>query len=231
MGKRRIIAETAAGQHGVATATAAACCGLECVVYMGTEDIRRQELNVFRMELLGTKVVPVDTGQKTLKDAINAAGIFTAFLDDSDVELIGVEAARRGLVPGEHAATLNAGEPGILHGMHTYVLQDADGQTLPVHSVSAGLDYPGVGPEHAYWKQIGRVRYVAEDDRAALDVLTKLSEAEGIIPGLESAHAVAHVLRSDPATAKDRIIVINLPDRGDKDVVEAGRLLGRIRQN
>jgi tryptophan synthase beta chain len=293
MGKRRVIAETGAGQHGVATATAAAHFGLECTVYMGAEDIRRQKLNVFRMELLGAKVVSVDTGQKTLKDAINAAmrdwmatsdhthyvigsvmgphpyplmvrdfqsivgretkaqmleqsgklpdcvvacvgggsnaaGIFSAFLDDADVKLIGVEAAGEGLEPGRHAATLTAGAPGILHGMRTYVLQDDDGQTMPVHSVSAGLDYPGVGPEHAFWKESGRVEYVAVDDAAALRAFTALSETEGIIPALEPAHAVAHVLRIAPTMPQEHTIVVNLSGRGDKDVVEVGRLLNRF---
>jgi len=293
MGKKRVIAETGAGQHGVATATAAAHFGLECTVYMGAEDIRRQKLNVFRMELLGAKVISVDTGQKTLKDAINAAmrdwmatsdqthyvigsvmgphpyplmvrdfqsivgretkvqaleqigklpdgvvacvgggsnaaGIFSAFLDDASVKLIGVEAAGEGLTPGRHAATLTAGSPGVLHGMRTYVLQDDDGQTMPVHSVSAGLDYPGVGPEHAYWKESGRVEYVAVDDAAALRAFTTLSETEGIIPALEPAHAVAHVLRIAPTLSKDQSIVVNLSGRGDKDVMEVGRLLNRF---
>ena len=292
MGKRRIIAETGAGQHGVATATAAACFGLECVVYMGAEDIRRQNLNVFRMELLGATVISVDTGQATLKDAINAAlrnwmatsdhthyvigsvmgphpypqmvrdfqsiigretrsqilemtgrlpdqivacvgggsnaaGVFTAFLDDTGVELVGVEAAGEGLHTNRHAATLAAGAPGILHGMCTYVLQDSDGQTLPVHSVSAGLDYPGVGPEHAYWKETGRVRYVAVDDKRALEAFTKLAEIEGIIPALETAHAVAYVLGCAASMSPDQTIIVNLSGRGDKDVVEVARLLGR----
>ena len=293
MGKRRVIAETGAGQHGVATATAAACCGLECVVYMGAEDVRRQKLNVFRMELLGTKVVSVDAGQRTLKDAINAAmrdwmgtsehthyvigsvmgphpyprmvrdfqsivgrecraqmleatgglpdyviacvgggsnaaGIFFPFLDDDSVKLLGVEAAGENLKPGRHAATLSKGEPGIIHGMQTYVLQDSDGQTLPVHSVSAGLDYPGVGPEHSHWKQTGRVDYTAIDDTAALEAFTVLSETEGIIPALETAHAVAEGLRLAPTLRPDQTIVLNISGRGDKDVVEAGRLLGRF---
>jgi len=293
MKKRRVIAETGAGQHGVATATAAAHFGLECVVYMGAEDIRRQKLNVFRMELLGAKVVSVETGQKTLKDAINAAmrdwmatsdhthyvigsvmgphpypimvrdfqsvvgretkaqmlaatgrlpdyvvacvgggsnaaGIFSAFLDDTVVALVGVEAAGEQLQPGRHAATLSVGSPGILHGMRTYVLQDDDGQTSPVHSVSAGLDYPGVGPEHAQWKETGRVEYVVEDDRAALAAFTTLCESEGIIPALEPAHAVAHVIRLAPTLLDDKTVVVNLSGRGDKDVVEVGRLLGRI---
>jgi len=292
LGKRRIIAETGAGQHGVATATAAARCGLECVVYMGAEDVRRQQLNVFRMELLGSRVVPVETGQRTLKDAINAAmrdwiatsdhthyvigsvmgphpyprmvrdfqsiigretrgqmlaeagrlpdlviacvgggsnaaGMFAPFLDDAGVRLVGVEAAGEGLQPGRHAATLCQGAPGILHGMHTFVLQDADGQTLPVHSVSAGLDYPGVGPEHAHWKTIGRAEYVAVDDREALAAFTKLSQTEGIIPALESAHAVAYAVRVAPTLPNDRLVVVNLSGRGDKDMAEVGRILGR----
>jgi tryptophan synthase beta chain len=292
MGKKRVIAETGAGQHGVATATAAACFGLDCVVYMGTEDVRRQKLNVFRMELLGTHVVPVTTGQQTLKDAINealrdwmassdethyvigsvmgphpfpmivrdfqsivgretkaqmlaiegrlpdyivacvgggsnAAGIFAPFVPDADVKLIGVEAGGEGIGSGLHAATLAAGSPGVLHGMFTYVLQDSDGQTLPVHSCSAGLDYPGVGPEHSHWKDTGRAEYLAADDHEALEAFTLLSEMEGIIPALEPAHAVAHVMKLAPTLGKDQIIVINLSGRGDKDVVEAARLLGR----
>lgn len=293
LGKKRIIAETGAGQHGVATATACACCGLECVVYMGAEDVRRQKLNVFRMELLGAKVVAIDTGQKTLKDAINAAmrdwmgssdhthyvigsvmgphpypqmvrdfqcvvgretkaqalrqigrlpdvvmacvgggsnaaGMFHPFLNDESVRLIGVEAAGEGLVYGRHAATLSVGSPGILHGMQTYVLQDEDGQTAPVHSVSAGLDYPGVGPEHAYWKETGRVHYVACDDNQALGAFTRLCETEGIIPALESAHAVAHAVELAGEMNSDEHIIVNLSGRGDKDVVEAGRILGRF---
>ena len=300
LGKRRVIAETGAGQHGVATATAAACFGLDCVVYMGAEDVRRQKLNVFRMELLGAKVVAVEDGQRTLKDAINAAmrdwmgssdgthyvigsvmgphpyprmvrdfqsvigretreqclerlgrlptaviacvgggsnaaGIFAGFLDDADVQLIGVEAAgdgvsggERALPRGRHAATVMSGAPGVLHGMLTYVLQDEDGQTSPVHSVSAGLDYPGVGPEHAYWKECGRVKYAAADDREALRAFTVLCETEGITPALESAHAVAHAMKIAPTMSRDDSIVINLSGRGDKDVVEVGRLLGRF---
>jgi tryptophan synthase beta chain len=292
MGKRRMIAETGAGQHGVATATAAACFGLECVVYMGAEDVRRQNLNVFRMELLGTHVVPVQTGQMTLKDAINdalrdwmstsdhthyvigsvmgphpfpmivrdfqsiigrearaqmqaidgrlpdylvacvgggsnAAGLFAPFVKDEGVSMIGVEAGGHGVGSGLHAATLAAGSPGVLHGMFTYVLQDPDGQTSPVHSCSAGLDYPGVGPEHAYWKDARRVEYVAVNDNEALAAFTLLSEMEGIIPALESAHAVAHVVKLAPTLPKDQTIVINLSGRGDKDVVEVARLLGR----
>ena len=292
MGKPRVIAETGAGQHGVATATAAAAFGLECVVYMGAEDIRRQKLNVFRMELLGTHVVSVDSGQKTLKDAINeamrdwmgsventhyiigsvmgphpfptivcdfqsvvgretreqmpelegklpdmvvacvgggsnAAGIFAPFVPDESVRLVGVEAGGEGINTERHAATLAKGEPGVLHGMYTYVLQDEDGQTSPVHSVSAGLDYPGVGPIHSHWKDIGRADYVAVTDQEALDAFTLLSETEGIIPALESAHAVAHVAKIAPQFPKDYTIVINLSGRGDKDCVEVARLLGK----
>jgi tryptophan synthase beta chain len=290
MSKRRVIAETGAGQHGVATATAAACFGLECVVYMGAEDVRRQKLNVFRMELLGAKVVAVETGQKTLKDAINAAmrdwmgssahthyvigsvmgphpyprmvrdfqcivgkearaqaleqigrlpeyvvacvgggsnaaGIFAPFIDDKGVNLIGVEAAGESLKPNRHAATLSTGSPGVIHGMHTYVLQDAEGQTLPVHSVSAGLDYPGVGPEHSHWKDCGRVKYVAEDDDAALRAFQTLCKSEGIIPALEPSHAVAHVLKLAPTLSREESIIINLSGRGDKDVAEVDRIL------
>ncbi len=295
MGKRRVIAETGAGQHGVATATAAACFGLECVVYMGAEDVRRQRLNVFRMELLGTRVVTVETGQQTLKDAINeamrdwmassetthyvigsvmgphpypmmvrdfqsvigretrrqilgtegrlpdcilacvgggsnAAGIFAPFIEDAAVKLIGVEAGGCGLgvsSDGQHAATIAVGSPGVLHGMHTLVLQDDDGQTLPVHSVSAGLDYPGVGPEHAYWHEKGRVEYVHASDAEALEAFTVLSESEGIIPALEPAHAVAHAMKIVPALSQDAICVINLSGRGDNAVEEVARLLGR----
>ncbi|UCG17849.1 MAG: tryptophan synthase subunit beta [Phycisphaerales bacterium] len=292
MGKKRIIAETGAGQHGVATATAAACFGLECVVYMGAEDVRRQKLNVFRMELLGTHVVEVRTGQQTLKDAINeamrdwmatsddthyvigsvmgphpfpmivrdfqsiigretraqmlavegrlpdylvacvgggsnAAGLFAPFVKDAGVKMVGVEAGGEGIGSGLHAATLAAGAPGVLHGMFTYVLQDDDGQTLPVHSCSAGLDYPGVGPEHSHWKDTHRVEYSAANDDEALAAFTLLSETEGIIPALETAHAVAHVVKLAPTLSKDRTIVINLSGRGDKDVVEVARLLGR----
>jgi len=292
MGKKRVIAETGAGQHGVATATAAAVFGLDCVVYMGAEDIRRQKLNVFRMELLGTHVVSVNSGQQTLKDAINeamrdwmgsventhyiigsvvgphpfptivtdlqtvvgretreqflstqgklpdvivacvgggsnAAGIFVPFIDDTSVQLVGVEAAGEGLNTHRHASTLAKGDPGVLHGMYTYVLQDEDGQTLPVHSVSAGLDYPGVGPLHSAWKDSGRVEYTAADDSEALSAFTLLCETEGIIPALESAHAVAHATKIAPTLPKDSSLVINLSGRGDKDCVEVARLLGK----
>ena len=291
LGKRRIIAETGAGQHGVATATACARFGLECVVYMGEEDIRRQALNVFRMKLMGAEVRPVSSGSKTLKDATNeamrdwmgsveethyiigsvvgphpfpkmvrdfqavigretrrqsienfgrlpdevvacvgggsnAAGIFYPFVEDDDVTLTGVEAGGRGLAAGDHASTLSFGKPGVLHGSFSYVLQDEDGQTSDVHSVSAGLDYPGVGPEHSYWKDSGRVNYVAVGDDAALAAFRKCSELEGIIPAVETAHAVQYVLETagdrDPADH----VVICLSGRGDKDVYEVARLLG-----
>ena len=289
MGKRRVIAETGAGQHGVATATAAAVFGLDCDVYMGTEDIRRQSLNVFRMELLGARVIPVTTGQCTLKDALNeamrdwmgsvegthyiigsvagphpypvmvrqfqccigrearrqmletesrlpdvivacvgggsnAAGIFVPMIDD-DVKMVGVEAGGRSLNLGDHAAPLCAGSPGVLHGALSYVLQDANGQTAPVHSVSAGLDYPGVGPEHSYWKETGRVRYTSCSDEEALDATVALSRAEGIIPALESAHAVAEAMKLAPKMSKNKIILINLSGRGDKDCNEIAEIL------
>jgi tryptophan synthase beta chain len=292
MGKRRVIAETGAGQHGVATATAAAVFGLECDVYMGTEDIRRQALNVFRMELLGAKVIPVESGQRTLKDATNeamrdwmascehthyilgsvcgpapyplmvrqfqtcigiearqqmldaegslpdvvvacvgggsnAAGIFVPMIDDETVEMVGVEAGGRSLRLGEHAAPLCLGSPGVLHGAYSYVLQDDDGQTAPVHSVSAGLDYPGVGPEHSYWKETGRVRYTSVSDDEAIDALIALSRGEGIIPALESAHAVAEAMKIAPKLDKDKIVLINLSGRGDKDCNEIEEILAR----
>jgi tryptophan synthase beta chain len=293
MGKRRIIAETGAGQHGVATATACAVLGLECIVYMGAEDVRRQALNVYRMRLLGATVVPVENGQRTLKDAINealrdwmgsvahthyiigsvmgphpfptivrdfqaiigretamqmmqregrlpdviiacvgggsnAAGIFHPFIGNPAVRLIGVEAAGEGLDSGRHSATLSRGRPGVLHGMHTFVLQDDDGQTLPVHSVSAGLDYPGVGPEHAYWRQTGRVEYVSATDQEALDAFALLSQTEGIIPALEPAHAVASAAKLAPTLPREATVVINLSGRGDKDCVEVARLTGGL---
>ncbi len=292
MGKKRVIAETGAGQHGVATATAAAVFGLDCEVYMGTEDIRRQALNVFRMELLGARVIPVTTGQRTLKDACNeamrdwmgsvehthyilgsvvgpapfpemvrefqccigresreqmlkiesrlpdtivacigggsnAAGIFVPMIDDETVEMIGVEAGGRSMGLGDHAASLVAGQPGVLHGARSYVLQDADGQTAQVHSVSAGLDYPGVGPEHAYWKDTGRVRYTTCSDDDALDAVVALSRAEGIIPALESAHAVAEAMKIAPKMKPEQILLINLSGRGDKDCNEIADILER----
>ncbi len=292
MGKKRVIAETGAGQHGVATATAAAAFNLKCDVYMGAEDIRRQSLNVFRMRLMGARVVEVTSGSKTLKDATNeamrdwmgsventhyiigsvvgphpfpmivrdfqaiigreareqclelegrnpdyivacvgggsnAAGIFAPFVADKSVQLIGVEAGGRGTELGQHAASLTAGRPGVLHGSLSYVLQDEDGQTADVHSVSAGLDYPGVGPEHAYWKDTGRVQYVSITDQQALDAFQKVAQLEGILPALESAHAFAHLEQLAPRLSKDKIIVLNLSGRGDKDCQEVARLIGK----
>ena len=290
MGKKRIIAETGAGQHGVATATACAKLGLTCEVYMGAEDVRRQALNVFRMELLGAKVNVVDSGSKTLKDATNeamrdwmgsvegthyiigsvvgphpfplivrdlqsvigkeareqcvdsfgqlpecivacvgggsnAAGIFYPFVGDENIRLVGVEAGGTGLGIGEHAASLCLGSPGVLHGSLSYVLQDQDGQTQDVHSCSAGLDYPGVGPEHAQWKEEKRVEYLIVDDREALEAFQTLSEFEGIIPALESAHAVAAALKIAKEMPSEQHVLINLSGRGDKDVEEVKRLL------
>jgi tryptophan synthase beta chain len=292
MGKQRVIAETGAGQHGVATATAAALFGLKCDVYMGAEDIRRQNLNVFRMRLMGARVVEVNSGSKTLKDATNeamrdwmgsvehthyiigsvvgphpfpmivrdfqsmigvetraqcletegrlpdyvvacvgggsnAAGIFAPFANDRDVRLIGVEAAGRGTALGQHAATLCYGRPGVLHGCLTYVLQDDDGQTADVHSASAGLDYPGVGPEHAFWKDAGRVEYTCITDAEALAAFQQVAQCEGILPALESAHAFAQAAKLAPTLGKDNIVVINLSGRGDKDCQEVARLLGK----
>ncbi|MBU7005279.1 tryptophan synthase subunit beta [Phosphitispora fastidiosa] len=283
MGKKRVIAETGAGQHGVATATAAAMFGLECVVFMGEEDIRRQELNVFRMKLLGAEVRPVASGSRTLKDAMNEAirdwvtnvrntfyvlgsvggphpypmmvrnfqkiigeetreqvlhkegrlpdcimacvgggsnaiGIFYPFLEDRDVQLVGVEAAGHGLDTPYHAATLTKGSHGVLHGAYSYILQDEDGQILEAHSVSAGLDYPGVGPEHSYLKETGRVRYTSVTDSEALEAFGVLCRTEGIIPALESSHALAYGLRAIPEMQPDDIVIINLSGRGDKDV-------------
>src|SRR5919198_1421306 len=292
MNKRRIIAETGAGQHGVATATMCARFGLECVVYMGEEDMRRQRLNVYRMELMGATVVPVTSGTRTLKDATNEAlrdwvtnvtathyiigsvvgpdpfprlvrdfqsvigrearaqmleqhgrlpstivacvgggsnamGIFTAFLEDRKVTLVGVEAAGAGVGSRKHAATLGAGRPGVFHGSLSYLLQDADGQVQPAHSVSAGLDYPGVGPEHAYLKDTARVLYEAVTDQEALDAFAALSRLEGIVPALESAHAVAWVIKM--RRAADELILINLSGRGDKDVALVADLTGAAR--
>ncbi len=290
MGKKRIIAETGAGQHGVATATACAKLGLQCEVYMGAEDVRRQKLNVFRMELLGAKVNIVDSGSKTLKDATNeamrdwmgsvekthyilgsvvgphpfpmivrdlqsvigkearkqcltltgqlpncivacvgggsnAAGIFAPFIEDENVRLIGVEAGGTGHAIGEHAAPLCLGSPGVLHGSMSYVLQNEDGQTQEVHSCSAGLDYPGVGPEHSFWKDDNRADYMIVDDGEALEAFQTLSETEGIIPALESSHAVAGALKVASGMSKNETLLINLSGRGDKDVEEVQRLL------
>ena len=283
MGKTRIIAETGAGQHGVATATVAARLGLECVVYMGAEDIQRQALNVYRMKLLGARVVSVESGSRTLKDALNEAmrdwvtnidktfyiigtvagphpypalvrdfqaiigrearqqimqhegrlpdalvacigggsnsiGLFYPFVDDQEVSMYGVEAAGHGLETGEHAAPLCAGKPGVLHGNRTYLMEDKHGQIIPTHSVSAGLDYPGVGPEHSWLKDIGRANYVAVTDEEALAAFHELTMVEGIMPALESSHAIAYVKKLAPTMDKDQIIVVNLSGRGDKDI-------------
>ena len=294
MGKRRIIAETGAGQHGVATATAAALLGLECTVYMGAKDTVRQEMNVFRMELLGAKVVPVYSGTQTLKDAINEAirdwvtnvettyyvigsvvgphpypmmvrdfqsvigkearrqilaaegrlpdliiacvgggsnamGFFYPFVRDQMVKMIGVEAAGAGLDSDKHSATLTVGEPGVLHGMLTYLLQDKVGQIKGAHSIAPGLDYPGVGPEHAFLKETGRTEYVAVDDEEALEAFRLLSETEGIIPALESAHAVAYLVKIASRLPEGSIVIINLSGRGDKDVAAVSKYLkGKI---
>ena len=291
MGKERIIAETGAGQHGVASAIACAALGLKCEVYMGSEDVERQKLNVFRMNLLGTKVHPVRSGSKTLKDAINESfrdwvanvestyyllgsvvgphpyptivrdfqsvigreikeqilrlegrlpdavvacvgggsnsiGAFYPFINDEQVALIGVEAGGLGLETGKHAATLCAGEEGVFHGMLTYILQDADGQVQLTHSISAGLDYPGVGPEHAYLKATKRATYTSVTDQQALDAFMELSRAEGIIPALEPAHAVHYAITVASRMTKDQIVVINLSGRGDKDVNVVAEKLG-----
>ena len=292
MGKKRIIAETGAGQHGVATATAAAMFGLDCDVYMGEEDMRRQKLNVFRMRLLGTTVIPVKTGSRTLKDATNEAlrdwmssvrnthyiigsvvgphpypvmirnfqkvigeetkvqlmkkeqqlpdyiiacvgggsnsiGIYYPFLKDKGVKLIGVESGGFGDKVGEHAATLSKGRPGVLHGSMSYVLQDEEGQTDIVHSISAGLDYPGVGPEHSYLKDIGRVEYVSVTDEEAIDAFQVCAHSEGIIPALESSHALAYLMKVAPTIDKDKVIVVCLSGTGDKDSFEVARKTGQ----
>ena len=283
MGKTRIIAETGAGQHGVASATVAARLGMECVVYMGAEDIRRQALNVYRMRLLGAEVVSVESGSKTLKDALNEAmrdwvtnvddtfyiigtvagphpypamvrdfqavigrearaqilekegrlpdalvacvgggsnaiGLFYPFLDDREVAIYGVEAAGDGLETGHHAAPLCAGRPGVLHGNRTYLMEDPDGQIIETHSISAGLDYPGVGPEHAWLKDTGRARYVAVTDDEAMEAFHQLTRIEGILPALESSHALAQAIKLAPEMGKDQILVVNLSGRGDKDI-------------
>jgi tryptophan synthase beta chain len=290
MGKPRVIAETGAGQHGVATATACALFGLECVVYMGVEDVERQALNVFRMELLGAEVRPVESGSCTLKDAINEAmrdwvtnvrntyycigsvmgphpyptlvrdfqrvigvearqqilhaegrlpdvlvacvgggsnamGLFHPFVEDEGVRMVGVEAAGEGVSSGRHGAAVSAGSTGIFHGMRTLVLSDDDGQIFPAHSISAGLDYPGVGPEHAWLHEIGRAEYVTATDKEALDAFQFLSRSEGIIPALETAHAVAHVQKLAPTLPADAIVLLNLSGRGDKDTSQVRELL------
>jgi len=283
MGKKRVIAETGAGQHGVASATVAARYGMDCVVYMGSEDVKRQASNVYRMKLLGATVVPVESGSKTLKDALNEAmrdwvtnventfyiigtvagphpypmmvrdfnsvvgrelrvqmpeetgrqpdaiiacvgggsnamGAFYPYIEDKAVRLIGVEAAGYGIDTGKHAATLCAGKPGVLHGNRTYLMQDSNGQITETHSISAGLDYPGVGPEHAWLKDSGRAEYVAVDDKEALAAFHTLTRTEGIMPALESAHAVAYAMKLAPQMAKDAILLVNLSGRGDKDM-------------
>jgi tryptophan synthase beta chain len=291
MGKPRVIAETGAGQHGVATATVAARYGMECVVYMGSEDVQRQAQNVYRMKLLGATVVPVESGSKTLKDALNEAmrdwvtnientfyiigtvagphpypmmvrdfnsivgkecvkqmpamvnrqpdavlacvgggsnamGIFHSYVPMTDVRLIGVEAGGLGLKSGKHAASISAGVPGVLHGNRTYLLQDEDGQIMETHSISAGLDYPGVGPEHAWLKDSGRAEYVAVTDDEALEAFHKMCRMEGIIPALESSHAVAYAMKLAPTMAKDRILLVNLSGRGDKDMHTVAKASG-----
>ncbi|NYT76731.1 tryptophan synthase subunit beta [Alcaligenaceae bacterium] len=291
MGKPRIIAETGAGQHGVATATVAARYGLECVVYMGSEDIRRQTSNMYRMKLLGAKVVPVESGSRTLKDALNEAmrdwvtnventfyiigtvagphpypamvrdfqsvigqecleqmpaetgrqpdfvvacvgggsnamGIFYPYIENPQVQLVGVEAAGEGIQTGRHAASLNAGSVGVLHGNRTYVMQDSNGQVMETHSISAGLDYPGVGPEHAWLKDSGRASYASVTDEEALAAFHDCCHLEGIMPALESAHALAHAARLAPTLTRDKIILVNLSGRGDKDMHTVADLSG-----
>ncbi len=300
MGKPRVIAETGAGQHGVATATICARYGLECIVYMGSEDVKRQSPNVYRMNLLGATVVPVESGSKTLKDALNEAlrdwvtnventfyiigtvagphpyptlvrdfqrvigdecivqmpamietlsgpagrqpdaviacvgggsnamGIFYPYIGHADTRLIGVEAAGEGLATGRHAASICAGSPGVLHGNRTYLLQDGDGQIALTHSVSAGLDYPGVGPEHAWLHDIGRAEYVAIDDAEALAAFHRLCRTEGIIPALESSHAVAHAMKMAPTMRPDQHLLVNLSGRGDKDIATVAELDARL---
>lgn len=290
-GKRRVIAETGAGQHGVATATVAARLGLECEVFMGWDDIQRQSLNVYRMKLLGAKVTPVHSGTKTLKDAMNEAlrdwvthvdhtfyiigtvagphpypklvrdfqcvigrearqqcldqagklpdalvacvgggsnaiGLFHPMLGDASVKMYGVEAGGLGVETGQHAAPLNDGRPGVLHGNRTYLMEDADGQIIPTHSVSAGLDYPGVGPEHSWLKDCGRVNYVAINDDEALNAFRMLTRVEGIMPALESSHAVAYAAKLAPTMGKDQIIIVNLSGRGDKDIHTVAKIDG-----
>ncbi len=291
MGKPRIIAETGAGQHGVATATAAALFGFECQVYMGEEDVRRQKLNVFKMRAMGTEVISVTSGSRTLRDAINeamrdwmasventhyiigsvvgphpfpmmvrdfqsvigsetkrqcheqlgrlpdvviacvgggsnAAGMFYPFIGETDVELIGVEAGGRGAKEGDHASTLSHGKPGVLHGSMSYVLQSGDGQTANVHSVSAGLDYPGVGPEHSYWKDTKRVHYTSVGDDDALKAFSLCSRLEGILPALETSHAIVEAMRVAAKRSHEDVVVVSFSGRGDKDCFEVARLMG-----
>lgn len=291
MGKKRVIAETGAGQHGVATATVAARYGMECVVYMGSEDVRRQATNVYRMKLLGATVIPVESGSKTLKDALNEAmrdwvtnventfyiigtvagphpypmmvrdfqsiigieakrqmmedfnrqpdaliacvgggsnaiGLFYPYIDETAVRLIGVEAAGKGIDTNQHAATLTMGKPGVLHGNRTYLIQDEHGQIIETHSISAGLDYPGVGPEHAWLKDCGRAEYVAITDDEALKAFHALCRFEGIMPALESSHALAYAAKYAPTLPKDKLLLINLSGRGDKDMATVAQLSG-----
>src|SRR5437660_1027421 len=224
MGKHRVIAETGAGQHGVATATVCALFGFECVVYMGTEDMRRQELNVFRMRLLGAEGKLPTAIIACVGGGSNSIGIFHHFLKDKKVQLVGVEAGGRGERLGEHAARFHGGKPGVLHGTYSYVLQDDAGQIATTHSVSAGLDYPSIGPEHAWLKDTSRAQYVAASDREALAACTLLAQTEGIIPALESAHAVADCVKRAPQMKKSEIVIVNVSGRGDKD-------MGILREN
>ncbi|SEF63505.1 tryptophan synthase subunit beta [Nitrosomonas ureae] len=291
MGKKRVIAETGAGQHGVASATVAARYGMECVVYMGSEDVKRQATNVYRMKLLGATVVPVESGSRTLKDALNEAmrdwvtnvestfyiigtvagphpypmmvrdfqavigneakiqmqedftrqpdaliacvgggsnaiGLFYPYIDDVNVRLIGVEAAGKGIDTNQHAATLSMGSPGVLHGNRTYLIQDENGQIVETHSISAGLDYPGVGPEHAWLKDCGRAEYVAVTDDEALEAFHTLCRYEGIMPALESSHALAYAAKYAPTLTKDKLLLINLSGRGDKDMATVAQMSG-----
>lgn len=293
MGKKRIIAETGAGQHGVASATVAARYGMECVVYMGSEDMKRQAPNVYRMKLLGATVIPVDSGSKTLKDALNEAmrdwvtnventfyiigtvagphpypmmvrdfqaiigresilqmqeeygcqpdtliacvgggsnaiGLFYPYIDNKNVSMIGVEAAGLGINSGKHAATLSTGKPGVLHGNRTYLIQDGDGQIVETHSISAGLDYPGVGPEHAWLKDIGRAEYVGITDDEAMEAFDMLCRYEGIIPALESSHALAYAAKIAPTLDKDKLLLVNLSGRGDKDIDTVAKASGVV---
>ncbi|MBG0774324.1 tryptophan synthase subunit beta [Oleidesulfovibrio alaskensis] len=290
MGKKKIIAETGAGQHGVATAATAALMGMECTIYMGAEDVERQKLNVFRMQMMGARVVPATSGQQTLKEAVdealaawireadttfyllgsavgphpfplmvrefqsvigrelraqmleaegrlpdyciacvgggsNAIGMFSGFINDDGVRLVGVEPAGRGLEYGDHAATLCLGEPGVMHGFNSYMLKDQAGEPAAVYSISAGLDYPGVGPEHSHLKDLGRAEYVNASDAEALSAFFDLSRTEGIIPALESAHALAYAMRLAPTLSSDKIIAVNLSGRGDKDVAQVERMV------
>ncbi len=291
MGKKRVIAETGAGQHGVATATVAAMFGMECEIFMGEEDVRRQALNVFKMKILGAKVTAITSGTGTLKDAVsgafrdwvanidstyyvigsvmgphpyptmvrnfqrvigdearaqclekegrlpdyivacvgggsNAIGIFYPFIEDTSVKLVGVEAAGLGVDTEQHAATITKGSLGVLHGMMTYVLQDEEGQIMPVYSISAGLDYPGIGPEHAYLHDIKRAQYVSATDEEAVNAFLELSRVEGIIPAIESSHALAYAVKLAPTLDKDKIVIVNLSGRGDKDINTIAKLMG-----